>query len=384
MDLMKEGAIDDITSNVSEIVEEYVDKIFSITIDAIKRNAVSVVNYFDNQKKDLELIGLSQQEASDKVYDEIMSAGEKIVNQTILDIEPFFANIEAKLRNDILSDYRNELMEQVKEIATHYADSIYDICLINPNGQRKKINYFYIAVLIGISLAIVREYRKRKGLDMSEKLSGEDADQYYKDVSNKIRGAINTRGIIKHGDQWMSIYAYYTNELVYSLVGVVREGYGKAFDIVEEEPASGVLISAHMFPAPDHAPYQGKAYTNIEYDKINGDLPRKFMTNNCRHIVKPSLGKEFIEAKMNNGKYDYLAERASEKVPITMKSGERRMMTRYEAVQYAKRCEKLAHEYMQESELYEALSNIDNAGRCTRQSKSYRKLADEIMSIVNE
>ena len=63
--------------------------------------------------------------------------------------------------------------------------------------------------------------------------------------------------------------------------------------------ADGVELSAHMFPAPDHAPAQGRQYTKAEFEKMqNGEdfvdvdgvqfegFERQIGQWNCRHYVK--------------------------------------------------------------------------------------------------
>lgn len=52
--------------------------------------------------------------------------------------------------------------------------------------------------------------------------------------------------------------------------------------------ADGVQLSAHGDSAPDHAPYQGGMYTLEQFDKIQSDLPREFVTGaGCRHFTWP-------------------------------------------------------------------------------------------------
>lgn len=53
--------------------------------------------------------------------------------------------------------------------------------------------------------------------------------------------------------------------------------------------ADGWEISAHAAPAPDHAPYQGRQYSEEEYEQINGGLRRKFGWWGCMHTVYPVL-----------------------------------------------------------------------------------------------
>lgn len=51
--------------------------------------------------------------------------------------------------------------------------------------------------------------------------------------------------------------------------------------------ADGFEISAHDLPAPDHEDIQGRQYTKMEYEILNGTLKRPIGTLNCRHFAFP-------------------------------------------------------------------------------------------------
>lgn len=51
----------------------------------------------------------------------------------------------------------------------------------------------------------------------------------------------------------------------------------------QEFGADGVEISVHMNPAPDHAPYQGKQFSNKEYEELQASLGRPIGMYNCYH-----------------------------------------------------------------------------------------------------
>ena len=65
--------------------------------------------------------------------------------------------------------------------------------------------------------------------------------------------------------------------------------------IHEELGATGWELSAHEACALDHEPYQGKQYTNEEYEELNGSadhpgiLLRRIGTLNCKHIAFPVM-----------------------------------------------------------------------------------------------
>lgn len=53
--------------------------------------------------------------------------------------------------------------------------------------------------------------------------------------------------------------------------------------------ANGIEIDAHPLCAKDHLPYQGKQFTQEDFDAIQSDLPRPFGEWNCRHIWHPII-----------------------------------------------------------------------------------------------
>ena len=53
--------------------------------------------------------------------------------------------------------------------------------------------------------------------------------------------------------------------------------------------ADGWEISAHGGSAPDHEPYQGKQYSDKEYERLNNSLVRRIGTLNCGHSAMPII-----------------------------------------------------------------------------------------------
>jgi hypothetical protein len=62
-----------------------------------------------------------------------------------------------------------------------------------------------------------------------------------------------------------------------------RETQGSQFG------ADGVEISAHGLCSPDHLPYQGKQYTNKEFEKLQETLDRPIGSLNCKHSITPII-----------------------------------------------------------------------------------------------
>jgi hypothetical protein len=53
--------------------------------------------------------------------------------------------------------------------------------------------------------------------------------------------------------------------------------------------SDGVEISAHAICAEDHLPYQGKQFSNDEFEKLQASLKREIGQWNCRHTAHPIL-----------------------------------------------------------------------------------------------
>lgn len=59
--------------------------------------------------------------------------------------------------------------------------------------------------------------------------------------------------------------------------------------IGKEYGADGVEISAHALCAADHLPYQGRQYSNRDFERIQNNLERPFGMWNCKHAMFPIL-----------------------------------------------------------------------------------------------
>ncbi len=53
--------------------------------------------------------------------------------------------------------------------------------------------------------------------------------------------------------------------------------------------ADGIEISAHVLCAEDHLPYQGKQYSNKDFERIQASLDRPFGQWNCKHTMYPII-----------------------------------------------------------------------------------------------
>ena len=57
----------------------------------------------------------------------------------------------------------------------------------------------------------------------------------------------------------------------------------------KEYGADGIEISAHALCAEDHLPYQGRQYSNKEFEALQNSLDRPFGQWNCKHTMYPII-----------------------------------------------------------------------------------------------
>lgn len=100
----------------------------------------------------------------------------------------------------------------------------------------------------------------------------------------------------------------------------------------KEFGADGVQISLHALCAEDHLPYQGRRFTNKQFERLQNRLPRPFGMWNCKHTMFPVLmsappiySEEEIEQYHKN---------SAEKIEI-----DGRTLSRYEWTQEQRRIE---------------------------------------------
>lgn len=109
------------------------------------------------------------------------------------------------------------------------------------------------------------------------------------DYNTAIRQAC--AGIAKHG-----VSVAYESGVHTTIEAAVRRnimgGLGLMVEQIQSENyvslgCTGWEISAHANSAPDHEPFQGKQYSDSEYQALNNSLRRRISTLNCGHIAFP-------------------------------------------------------------------------------------------------
>ncbi|MCR4622662.1 MAG: hypothetical protein K5663_11335 [Clostridiales bacterium] len=121
--------------------------------------------------------------------------------------------------------------------------------------------------------------------------------------------------------------------------------------------ADGVQISAHILCAPDHLPYQGRMYSNEEFEAIQESLDRPFGMWNCRHIWYPAILGVTKQTYSEDTLTRY-ADLSNGKVKI---GG--RELTRYEWTQEQRKIETKLRDLRAEEAVWLAAGNTEELNR---------------------
>lgn len=164
----------------------------------------------------------------------------------------------------------------------------------------------------------------------------------------------------------------------------VMDGYSQTMQDLrtqqgKEFGADGVEISTHGQCAPDHLPYQGRQYTNEEFDRLQKKLDRPIQGANCRHIVYPIL-IGVSSKKYTNKQLADIKKNSTRKVTFKGLDGIERTMTAYEATQYQRTVEATIRkqrmkQYIGDSAKVDTSRHRENISRLTRE---YKRMSEEM------
>ena len=104
-------------------------------------------------------------------------------------------------------------------------------------------------------------------------------------------------------------------------------------EVGREFGADGIEIDAHMLCAEDHLPYQGRQFSNADFEEIQSSLPRPFGEWNCRHSWHPIL-LGISEPTYTPDQLQEMRDYSTEEIEI-----DGRTKTRYEWSQEMRRAE---------------------------------------------
>lgn len=176
-----------------------------------------------------------------------------------------------------------------------------------------------------------------------------------------------------------------------NILNSVKNLIKKIDDVVKKQfKSDGIELSAHIYPAPDHAPAQGHQFTKTEVDKMqNGEdftdvngityagFPRQIGTWNCRHYfksiklgVKPEYNQEQLDKILADNERGYTAPNG-------------RHYTLYECTQVQRRYEREIRKAKQNYLLHKSLNDKvgmqsarTRVGSLTTQYKQFSRACD--------
>ena len=153
----------------------------------------------------------------------------------------------------------------------------------------------------------------------------------------------------------------------------LRTQQGKEFG------ADGVEISTHGQCAPDHLPYQGRQYTNDEFEQLQRKLDRPIGGVNCRHITYPIV-MGVSSKKYTSKQLAEIKKNSTRKVTFKGLDGKERTMTAYEATQYQRTVEATIRkqrmkQYIGDSAKVDTSKQKENISRLT---KEYKRMSKEM------
>lgn len=179
------------------------------------------------------------------------------------------------------------------------------------------------------------------------------------DYASAIRGAVKTLAANGLKVVYESGYTRRLDSAVrQNVLDAARAVSQAATDEVGRQlGADGVQISAHILCAPDHLPYQGRMYSNEEFEAIQDSLDRPFGMWNCRHIWYPAI----LGVTKQTYSEDTLKRYADlSNAPVTIGS---QTLTRYEWTQQQRRLETKLRDLRAEEAVWLAAGNTEELNR---------------------
>ena len=165
------------------------------------------------------------------------------------------------------------------------------------------------------------------------------------------------------------------------LEGVKRFNYSYRMAKGEQYGADGVEIDVHFPCAPDHLPYQGKQYSNKQFEKLQNTLVRPIGELNCRHSATPIvLGVS--EPAYSDAEIKEAKELSEKEVTYTDSRGIKRTCTGYEATQVQRRMEVKVRRLKDQQKALKRIGDDMGARevgkKVTRAKKEYYRVSDEL------
>lgn len=191
-------------------------------------------------------------------------------------------NADTQAAGAALSFEKNAALQQIVSAAVALADDEFKnitqtLGMVDPYGQPLPLHEAYISCV-----------------DFAYSKVATGAQDY----NSAIRDA--TKNLVAYGVRVIDYESGTHTELGAAIRRDIMGGLGLMVEKVETEAAhaigtDGWEISAHENSAEDHEPYQGRQFTNYEFERLNGTaekpgiLKRRISTLNCKHIAFPVM-----------------------------------------------------------------------------------------------
>ena len=121
-------------------------------------------------------------------------------------------------------------------------------------------------------------------------------DQMLDEYSQRLEGYTNLKEMFQNDNPLLANYVVRADDpanissvaaALQNVDGVRAVNNDTLRQLGREFGADGVQISLHALCAEDHLPYQGRRFTNKQFERLQNRLPRPFGMWNCKHTIFP-------------------------------------------------------------------------------------------------
>lgn len=388
---------------MKQITEEQVEKLVEILVNRIEEaNTMFLMNIGSSVKKIRELTPTQAQQLVQILkyggnYEDIVKELVKYTNLNIKDIDDIFKNYAKKdqLFAKQFYQYRkipfveyaeNEaLKRQTEALANIVKNEMYNFTRANVLG-------YTIRDLKGRPQFIGLRETYNRVLDEALVNVGTGKETFDSAMSRIMKdiGGSGLKTIEYESGRSMRL----DSAVRMHLKGRLRELHNENQELFGKEFGSdGVEISAHSNPAPDHAPVQGRHFSNDEYRKLNNGLQAKdykgkiytldhddkngyrpISEYNCYHYIFPII-LGVSEPEYTDEQLKEIIDNTNEKVEF-----EGKKYNKYECTQLQRKIEREVRKQKDIQILAKASGNDELVGeaqqKITQLTQKYKELSD--------
>lgn len=188
-----------------------------------------------------------------------------------------------------------------------------------------------------------------------------------------IRDAIETAGVQGVAIRYPSGYSRRLDSAVRQNVldGVRAVNNDTLRQLGKEYGADGIEISLHALCATDHLPYQGRRFTNQQFERLQNSLARPFGMWNCKHSMFPVL----MSAPPLHSEEEIEKYRRNSAEPITIDG---KTKSRYEWTQEQRRIETAIRQQKNIANLARAAGDMQEARKASARIEKLYERYDRI------